>query len=64
MPALPRNDGGPAPPPGVEGELSLPEVPPITLPQTPTQNLPRVELPAVPLPDTDPVTDALPGVLP
>jgi hypothetical protein len=38
----------------------LPEAPPITLPQTPTQPLPGVELPTVPLPDTGPVTDALP----
>jgi len=68
LPALPGTpgtpDAGPRQSPQVELELSLPDPPPITLPQAPTQPLPGVELPAVPLPDTGPVTDALPGVLP
>ena len=46
----------------MELDLSLPEVPPVTPPQAPGQSLPRVELPAVPLPDTGPVTDALPDL--
>jgi RNA polymerase sigma factor (sigma-70 family) len=61
LPAVPPTDGAPQSP-GVELELSLPETR-IDLPQIPTQPLPGVELPAVPLPDTGSVTDALPGVL-
>jgi len=63
LPAVPQTDAAPQLP-TVEVELSVPEAPSVTLPETPTQPLPGVELPAVPLPDTDPVTDALPGVLP
>ena len=62
LPALPRTDPGQGAP-NVELKLQLPEAPPVTLPQVPAPSLPRVELPAVPLPDTGPVTDALP-VLP
>ncbi len=70
LPALPSTpDAGQETSPGVELELSVPDVPPVTLPQTPTPPLPRVEVPrvevpTVPLPDTGPVTDTLPGVLP
>jgi len=64
LPALPRTDSG-STLPSVEAELSLPsETPPVTLPQEPTGTLPQVEVPAVPLPDTDPVTDPLTGALP
>ena len=63
LPALPRTDPGQGAP-NVELKLQLPEAPPVTLPQVPAPSLPRVELPAVPLPDTGPVTDALPDVLP
>ena len=64
LPALPGNGDGPkAPtPPQVELKLTVPTPPPVTLPQLPAA--PSVELPAVPLPDTGPVTDALPNVLP
>jgi RNA polymerase sigma factor (sigma-70 family) len=58
LPAVPRTgDGSQQPPQGVE--LSAPEIPPVEL-QSPTQSLPKVELPAVPLPDVNDVTDALP----
>jgi RNA polymerase sigma factor (sigma-70 family) len=63
LPAVPETDSAPQSP-SVELELALPEPPPTALPQNPTNPLPRTELPAVPLPDTGPVTDALPGVLP
>ncbi len=59
LPAVPPTEPPPQSP-KVELELSLPDLPPVELPQT----LPRVELPAVPLPDTGPVTDTLTGVLP
>jgi hypothetical protein len=36
----------------------------VTLPQIPGSPLPSVEVPAVPLPDTGPVQDALPDALP
>lgn len=67
MPALPRTDSGQ---PAVERELRLPETPRVTLPQIPalpqqpSVEVPPVQLPAVPLPDTGPVQDALPNVLP
>lgn len=67
LPALPRTDSGQ---PAVERELRLPETPRVTLPQIPalpqqpSVEVPPVQLPAVPLPDTGPVQDALPNVLP
>ena len=67
LPALPRTDSGQ---PAVERELRLPETPRVTLPQVPalpqqpSVEVPPVQLPAVPLPDTGPVQDALPNVLP
>ena len=64
MPALPRTDSGPQQP-SVDVELSLPEeTPRVTLPEVPGAPLPEVEVPAVPLPDTGDVEDALPNVLP
>jgi len=63
VPALPPTDSTPRSP-AVGVELSLPDAPPIRLPQAPTQTLPPLDLPAVPLPDVDSVTDALPNVLP
>jgi len=64
LPALPRTDSD-STLPSVDAELSLPsETPPVALPQEPTGTLPQVEVPAVPLPDTDPVTDPLIGALP
>jgi RNA polymerase sigma factor (sigma-70 family) len=63
LPALPRTDSGPQQP-AVDQELSLPETPRVTLPQIPGSPLPSVEVPAVPLPDTGPVQDALPDALP
>ena len=42
--------------------MTLPQVP--ALPQQPSVEVPPVQLPAVPLPDTGPVQDALPNVLP
>ena len=68
LPPLPQTGGDQGPPtsPPVELKLSVPSPPPVTPPQLPAA--PTVELPAVPLPDTSPVTgpvtDALPGVLP
>jgi hypothetical protein len=62
LPAIPQTDAG-SKPPSAKVELSLPESG-IAPPQAPAPTVPRVDLPAVPVPDTDAVTDALPGVLP
>ncbi len=57
LPAVPRTGDGTQQPEGVE--LSVPEIPPVEL-QEPTQTLPKVEPPAVPLPDVEDVTGELP----
>jgi RNA polymerase sigma factor (sigma-70 family) len=62
LPAVPPTGSGPGQQPPNGTELSLPDSP-ITLPDAP-RTLPQVDLPAVPLPDTGPVTDELPDVLP
>ena len=67
LPSVPQTDGAPGSP-SVELDLPLPEAPRVTVPvpeSTPTVELPGQlpDVPAVPLPDTGPVTDALP-VLP
>jgi RNA polymerase sigma factor (sigma-70 family) len=69
LPGVPKTDAvSPPQSPSVKLELAPPETPPVKLPEplpeVPAQPLPRVQLPAVPLPDTGPVTDALPDVLP
>jgi RNA polymerase sigma factor (sigma-70 family) len=66
LPAIPESGSEPEPPkpPEAKLELPLPDVPPIAPPEAPTRGLPQVELPAVPLPEADTVTDALPDVLP
>jgi RNA polymerase sigma factor (sigma-70 family) len=57
LPQLPRPDSG-AEQPSVNLELSLPEsTPPVTLPPGGSGTLPPGEVPAVPLPDTAPVTE-------
>ena len=64
VPSVPQTDAAPELP-SVEVELPLPEAPQVTVPEeTPRVELPGgLAVPAVPLPDTGPVTDALP-VLP
>jgi RNA polymerase sigma factor (sigma-70 family) len=67
VPSVPQTDAAPGSP-TVELDLPLPEAPRVTVPvpeSTPPVELPGglPDVPAVPLPDTGPVTDALP-VLP
>jgi RNA polymerase sigma factor (sigma-70 family) len=59
LPAVPRTGDGSQPPAPEGVEPSVPDIPPIEL-QAPTQTLPKVELPAAPLPDVKDVTDTLP----
>ena len=57
LPAVPLTGDGAQQPEGID--LSVPEIPQVEL-QEPTQTLPKVELPAEPLPDVEDVTGQLP----
>lgn len=58
LPAVPGTGGG-SDSPDLQLETSVPELPPVELQDT-TNPLPQVEVPSVPLPGVDEVTDTLP----
>jgi RNA polymerase sigma factor (sigma-70 family) len=60
LPAVPETGGG-SDSPDLQLETSVPELPPVELQDT-TNSLPQVEVPSVPLPGVDEVTDTLPDL--